>query len=76
MIQTYRPEGAGEQRDRGPRGVLGARGPCAPIGDSGHALPPPLGVVAPHRISRLVMERLALSGSLLAGVTFTPAQPP
>ena len=23
VIQTYRPEGAGEQRDRGPRGVLG-----------------------------------------------------
>ena len=29
---------------------------CAPIGDSGLALPPPLGVVAPHRISRLVTE--------------------
>ena len=53
---------------------------CAPIGDSGHTLPPPLWVwslptVAPY-LPAGDGECLALPGSLLAGVTFTPAQPP
>ena len=38
---------------------------------------PPLGVVAPHRIPRLAaVACLARYASSLAGVTFTPAQPP
>ena len=38
---------------------------------------PPLGVVAPHRIPRLVaVACLARYASSLAGATFTPAQPP
>ena len=38
---------------------------------------PPLGMGAPHRILRLVAgARVSRSGSLLAGATFTPAQPP
>ena len=54
---------------------------CAPIGDSGHALPPPFGcacLVAPHPpyLPAGDGERLALPGSLLAGVTFTPAPSP
>ena len=50
---------------------------CVPIGGSGRALPPPLGVVAPHRIPRLAaVACLARYASSLAGVTFTPAQPP
>ena len=41
--------------------------------------PPPLGVVAPHRISRLVTESALLSRvppCTRRGATFTPAQPP
>ena len=38
---------------------------------------PPLGVVAPHRIPRLAaVACLARYASSLAGVTFSPAQPP
>ena len=65
-----------ENRESGPaRRRNGAL--CVPIGGSGRALPPPFGVVAPHRIPRLaVVACLARYASSLAGVTFTPAQPP
>ena len=51
---------------------------CAPIGDSGHALPPPLGVwslPAPY-LPAGDGERLALPGSLLAGVTYLHSPQP
>ena len=47
-------------------------GPAVPFRPS-----PPLGVVAPHRIPRLAaVACLARYASSLAGVTFSPAQPP
>ena len=50
---------------------------CAPIRDSGHALHPPFGCGrSPPYLPAGDGERLALPGSLLAGVTFTPAPSP
>ena len=93
FINHEKPHELGRARDRTPGGPWSPHrekqesGParrrnsalCVLIGGSGRTHPriPPLGVVASHRIPRLVaVACLARYASSLAGATFTPAQPP